>query len=223
MLTVTDSGAGMDIATQARMFEPFFTTKEMGKGTGLGLSTVFGIVKQSGGTICASSKLGVGTVFTTYFPVADGAESGATRPAESAPGRHPLRGSGTILVVEDEERVRALVCTILRKYGYEVLEAPSGGDAIVLCDAHHEAIDLLLTDVVMPRMSGPQLAARLAGTRPEMKVLYMSGYIGGAPLENGSQIAVAEFLQKPITPETLAHRVREVLDSMPGHHAVASA
>ena len=215
MLAVSDTGIGMDSATQARMFEPFFTTKEVGKGTGLGLSTVFGIIQQSGGAIWAFSKPGGGTVFKTFFPVTNVARSPSSpRPSEKAVEGKILPGSGTVLVVEDEERVRVLVCAILRKCGYIVLEAPSGGDALIVCEQHKEPIDLLLTDVVMPRMSGPQLAERLVVTRPTLKVLYMSGYIGGASHANGAHIAGAEFLQKPITPETLASRVREVLSPL---------
>jgi two-component system cell cycle sensor histidine kinase/response regulator CckA len=212
MLTVTDTGVGMDTTTQARMFEPFFTTKEVGKGTGLGLSTVFGIVKQSGGTISASSVVGRGTVFRIYFPVTDASDSSVSRPVAVVPDG-PLRGTGTILVVEDEERVRNLACIILRKYGYQVLEAPNGADALALSEQHPEPIDLLLTDVVMPRMSGPQLAERLVAARPTIKVLYMSGYIGGLTDQQASLVSGAEFLQKPITPETLAQRVQEVLAS----------
>jgi len=215
MLIISETGVGMDAATQARMFEPFFTTKDVGKGTGLGLSTVFGIVKQSGGTISAFSQPSVGTIFKTYFPVTDLSEvADSQHPSGNLSAEPVLRGSGTVLVVEDEERVRVVVCTILRKCGYVVLEAPSGDDALRVCDRHQESIDLLLTDVVMPQMSGPQLAERLVATRPKMKVLYMSGYIGGASNQNGAHIAGAEFLQKPITPETLSSRVREVLSPL---------
>jgi two-component system, cell cycle sensor histidine kinase and response regulator CckA len=211
VLSVTDTGVGMDKTTQARMFEPFYTTKEVGKGTGLGLSTVFGIVKQSGGTIWASSEAGRGTAFKIYFPATDASGVNPSRPVAVIPERDPLRGTGTILVVEDEERVRVLTCMILRKFGYQVLEAPSGADALTLSEHHPGPIDLLLTDVVMPRMSGPQLAERLVAARPTIKVLYMSGYIGGSAYQQGSLVPGAEFLQKPITPEALAHRVQEVL------------
>jgi two-component system, cell cycle sensor histidine kinase and response regulator CckA len=211
MLTVADTGVGMDDATRVRAFEPFFTTKPLGKGTGLGLSTVFGIVQQSGGAIWARSELGKGAVFTIYFPVTEASALPVSLPP-AAPESYSLRGSETVLVVEDEERVRILTRTILRKYGYEVLEAQSGGDALIVCEQHPAAIDLLLTDVVLPRISGPQLAARLAATRPNMKVLYMSGYTGAAAQQDvpGS---VTPFLQKPITPEALVRRVREALRS----------
>jgi CheY-like chemotaxis protein len=212
MLAVTDTGTGMDAATLTRMFEPFFTTKEVGHGTGLGLSTVFGIVKQSGGAIWAQSELGKGTTFWTCFPLAGAglAEVAPERPSR-LPERRTLRGSETILVVEDEERVRSLACTILRRYGYEVLEAQSGGDALIACEQHKAPIALLLADVVMPRISGPQLAARLVSVRPEMKVLFMSGYTDDAILQHGVLDSGVAYLQKPLTPTSLAQRVREVL------------
>jgi two-component system cell cycle sensor histidine kinase/response regulator CckA len=211
MLVVTDTGTGMDKATLTRIFEPFFTTKGIGKGTGLGLSTVFGIVKQSGGTIWASSEPGKGTAFTTYFPAA---ESSTFAPSSIPPTYSEprgLHGSETVLVVEDEERVRVLVRTILRKYGYQVLEARSGGDALMVCEQHHASINLLLTDVVLPHISGPELATRLLATRPEMRVLFMSGYTGGLVLEQDIHGTRATFLQKPITPEALVRRVRDAL------------
>jgi two-component system, cell cycle sensor histidine kinase and response regulator CckA len=212
LLVVTDTGVGMDKATLARMFDPFFTTKALGKGTGLGLSTVFGIVKQSGGAIWADSEPGKGTSFRALFPVTEVA-SGAARAASEAPReRRMLRGTETILVVEDEEQVRVLARTILRKYGYEVLEAQSGGDALLVCEQHPGAIDLLLTDVVLPLMSGLQLASRLLPTHPLMKVLYMSGYTGSSEALQHIHDSNVAFLHKPITPGSLASRVREVLD-----------
>jgi PAS domain S-box-containing protein len=211
MLSVSDTGTGMDKATQARMFEPFFTTKGLGKGTGLGLATVFGIVRQSDGTIWVESELGKGTTFSAYFPMADGAAiASAPKPA---PEGGTLHGSETILLVEDEERVRVLARSILRKYGYTVLDAQSPGDAFLLCEQHDTAIDLLLTDVVMPRMSGRELAERLLQIRPAMRVLYMSGYTDDAIMRHGILESSLAFLQKPITPEALVRKVREVMDA----------
>jgi two-component system, cell cycle sensor histidine kinase and response regulator CckA len=211
LLTVSDTGAGMDKATLARVFEPFFTTKEVGKGTGLGLATVFGIVRQSGGTIWVDSEPGKGTKFELYFPAAD--RSLVARPAVLSADPNKLHGSETILLVEDEESVRTLARAILRKHGYDVLEAQNGGDALLLCEQHAAAIHLLLTDVVMPRMNGPQLAERLRSLRPEMRVLFMSGYTDDAVVRGRIRDAAVDFLQKPITPQTLARKVRGVLDA----------
>jgi PAS domain S-box-containing protein len=211
-LAVSDTGIGMDRATLARMWEPFFTTKEVGKGTGLGLATVFGIVRQSGGTLWVTSEPGRGTTFEVYFPVADGSARARVSPPSTAPAR-VLRGTETILVVENEESVRVLACSILRKHGYDVLEAQSGGDAFLLCEQHPTVIHLLLTDMVMPRMSGRQLAERLHVIRPEMKVLFMSGYTSDPVLRHGILKANIAFLQKPITPDTLSRKVRDVLES----------
>jgi len=210
MLAVTDTGTGMDGATRERIFEPFFTTKEKGKGTGLGLSTVFGIVRQSGGSVRVRSELGEGTTIHVYFPQADPACGAALQAVKDV---QALRGSETVLLVEDEEQVRALTRTILERYGYHVLEAQSGGDALLLCEQHKTMIHLLLTDVVMRRMSGRTLAARLAYLRPEMKVLYMSGYTDDAIVRHGLLNSDVAFLQKPVTPASLTRKLREVLDS----------
>jgi signal transduction histidine kinase len=209
-LAVRDAGVGMDQATMARIYEPFFTTKDPGKGTGLGLATVFGIVRQSGGTIAVQSELGNGTTFEVHFPVAD---SSIEEVIVQSVERHTLRGTETILLVEDEEDVRKLTSTILRKYGYNVLDAQNGGDAFLLCEQYASPIHMLLTDVVMPRMSGRQLAERLEPVRPEMKVLYMSGYTDDAIVRHGVLHATLAFIQKPLTPEPLARKVRAVLDA----------
>jgi signal transduction histidine kinase len=208
MLTVTDTGIGMDAATQARVFEPFFTTKGSGKGTGLGLATVFGIVKQSDGHILLSSEPEKGTVFRLYFPRVD---SEAEAPTSDRLVPDAARGSETILLVEDDEPLRVLARGILQRSGYTVLEASNGGEAILAGEQHDGKIDLLLTDVVLPRMSGAQLAERMALRRPEMKALFMSGYAGDAVAERGVFESRVAFIQKPITPASLSQRVREVL------------
>jgi two-component system cell cycle sensor histidine kinase/response regulator CckA len=208
MLAVSDAGTGIDKETQARMFEPFFTTKELGKGTGLGLATVFGIVRQSGGTIAVYSELGVGTTFKVYFPITLHAKRhAATLSAEPI----TLRGSETILLVEDEERVRVLVQTILRRYGYEVIAAQGSGEALLLAEQRIGSIDVLLTDMVMPHMNGRVLAERIRAMHPAVKVVYMSGYTDDTVVRHGLLDSTTAFLQKPITPEILARKVREVL------------
>ena len=211
VLTMTDNGMGMDRETQERVFEPFFTTKAAGEGTGLGLSTVFGIVKQSGGFIWLYSEKGVGSSFRIYFPVApEDVVPFLSEPGESVA---PLDGAETILLVEDEEHVRTLAAAILRRYGYNVLAAAGGGDALLISEQHPATIHLLLTDVVMPHMSGRQLADRLKPMRPGLKVLYMSGYTASAIVRHGVIDSDVSFVEKPITPETLARAVRRTLDA----------
>jgi two-component system cell cycle sensor histidine kinase/response regulator CckA len=208
MLTVTDTGIGMDQATVARIFEPFFTTKMKGRGTGLGLSTVFGIVQQSGGSIWVTSEEGKGTAFKVYFPCVD-APIDSVRRAETTTS---VRGSETILLVEDDDQVRTVALAILRKNGYVVLEARNAGEALMHSERHPGVIHLLVSDVVMPQVSGPELAKRLAQIRPEMKVLCMSGYTDDSIVRHGVIEGHIAYLQKPLTPDALATKVRKVLD-----------
>ncbi len=211
-LTVTDDGIGMDEATRARVFEPFFTTKGTGEGTGLGLSTVFGIVKQHGGSIRVRSEPGQGASFVIQLPRCFGEEE------ETAPRRVPksVRGGETVLLVEDEDALRAVAKTVLSTHGYRVLDARSGPDAITKARSFPEPIDLLLTDVVMPQMGGRELAAKMVAARPSIRVLYMSGYDDGRMSHQGVLESGIDLVQKPITPERLLARVRGALDGMPG-------
>jgi two-component system cell cycle sensor histidine kinase/response regulator CckA len=209
MLAVTDTGRGIDKATQARIFEPFFTTKDKGKGTGLGLSTVFGIVQQSGGSIWLYSEPDKGTTFKVFLPSVN-LPTDSTRPAAL-----PVSAGGheTILLVEDDEALRLVTSGILRRLGYEVVEACNAGEALLQSEKLASPIDLMLTDVIMPRLSGPELAKRLALSRPDMKVLYMSGYTDDSVVRHGVLEATMSFLQKPLTLSSLTAKVREVLDA----------
>jgi CheY-like chemotaxis protein len=199
----------MDADTLARIFEPFFTTKARGKGTGLGLSTVFGIVQNAGGTVWPESEPGVGSTFKVYLPaVTAEAESVALQPEAGT-----LRGTETILIAEDETSVRLVAAGILRRQGYHVLVSADVDDAQMIARKYRGAIELMLTDVVMPRLSGPELAVRIQAVRPEISVLYMSGYTDDSVMRHGLLDAGRPFLQKPFTPELLARKVREVLDA----------
>ncbi|HEY6561343.1 MAG TPA: response regulator [Polyangiaceae bacterium] len=209
MLAVSDTGIGMDRATQLRIFEPFYTTKPAGKGTGLGLSTVFGIVQQSGGTVWVYSEPGQGATFKVYLPQV----AAAVDVIRASVAPRTLRGSETILLVEDEDQIRMVVRAILSRSGYEVLEARNGPDALALDAGHSGIIDLLLTDVVMPQMSGPEVAERLRAARPSMKVLCMSGYTDDSVFRHAVLDRHFAYIQKPITPDSLTQKVREVLDS----------
>jgi signal transduction histidine kinase len=212
MLAVSDTGSGMDAATQAHIFEPFFTTKEPGKGTGLGLSTVYGIVQQSGGHIWVYSEPGRGSVFKIYLPRV--AAASASRAAPAAPAT-ASGGTETILLVEDDEQVCALMLSALQNAGYTVLEARDGVEALLAIGRHGGALDLLVTDVVLPGMSGPDIAGHVAGLRPDAAVLYVSGYADHAAVEHGELPEDAALLQKPFTPLALARKVRQTLDARP--------
>src|SRR5437867_527462 len=209
-LTVSDSGIGMDEETQAHAFEPFFTTKPRGQGTGLGLAMVYGTVKQSGGFIWVYSEPGHGATFKIYLPRVDTPTEPATLPA---PTVQPARGSETVLLAEDEPAVRAIAQQALERHGYTVLAAPSGAAALALAAQHAATIDLLLTDVVMPGMSGRDLADRLTAQRPGIRVLYISGYTDNAIVRHGMLEPGLAYLQKPFRPHALVRKVREVLDA----------
>jgi PAS domain S-box-containing protein len=210
MLSLSDTGCGMDAATQAQIFDPFFTTKEEGKGTGLGLSTVYGIVKQSGGHIFVQSAPGEGTTFKIYLPRAKSQRKSSGRIPR--PGTAQLSGDETVLLVEDEEELRRLVARILTSYGYRVLVAENGEEALRLAQQTQETIHLVLSDVIMPDLYGPEVARRIRALRPDVRVLHMSGYTDNAVVLQGVLDEGLPYLQKPFTPSALAARVREVLD-----------
>jgi len=208
LLAVTDTGTGMDATVRAHVFEPFFTTKEVGKGTGLGLATVYGIVKQSGGYISVYSEVGHGSTFKIYLPriVATADAVGSVQKGG------PTRGTETVLVVEDEPAVLQLSQRALEAQGYVVLAASDPPAALRVVERHGGTIHLLLTDVVMPTMSGAELAERLVAQRPGIRVLYMSGYPGDAVVQHGALPSGSAFLQKPFSPDGLSRKVRDVLD-----------
>jgi CheY-like chemotaxis protein len=210
LLSVTDTGVGMDAAIQARIFEPFYTTKPEGKGTGLGLAMVYGTVKQSGGFIWVSSELGKGATFRIYLPRIENLEGSISPSGGQTPS---LKGSETILLLEDEEAVRGLASAVLRAFGYEVIECETPENALLIAEQSNKTIHLLLTDVVLPRIDGRQVAEKLTSLRPEMRVLYMSGYTDDSVLRCGVLTAQTAFLQKPFAAKDLAAKVREVLDA----------
>jgi len=210
LLAVSDTGHGMDGETLTHIFEPFYTSKEKGEGTGMGLATVYGIVKQSGGDIWVYSEVGKGATFKIYLPRVDALPEADER--RVLPSKK-LRGQETILVVEDEELVRTMIAEALRRYGYQVLEARKGAEALVLHQEHQHPIDLLMTDVVMPEMSGQSLAERLVQANPHLKVLFTSGYSDNAIVRHGILLEGLHFIQKPFTIVALLQKIREVLDS----------
>jgi CheY-like chemotaxis protein len=207
-MSVSDTGTGMDTETLSRIFEPFFTTKDSGKGTGLGLATVYGIVQQNNGAIEVQSRVGHGTTFHIYLPRATDLGKPAPMVAAGAGA-----GSETILLVEDDDRVRALVSNMLRKNGFTVLLASAGDQALEIAARHRGRIHLLLTDVLMPGLNGRMLSERLTAARPETRVLYMSGYSDDDILRLGVKKATAHFIQKPFSVDALVHKVRETLNS----------
>jgi CheY-like chemotaxis protein len=207
MLTVSDTGTGMTPVVLEHLFEPFFTTKELGRGTGLGLATVYRIVERSGGTIDVSSEVGRGTSISVYFPRADATELVAEMPLTS----RPLEGTETVLVVEDIEALRGLVMRMLQRQGYNVLVAASAEDALMVFD-ENPSIDIVLTDAIMPGASGSELTAELVKRRPDVRVIFMSGYTADAITQHGRLNPGVAFLHKPFTSEGLGRKIREVLD-----------
>jgi two-component system cell cycle sensor histidine kinase/response regulator CckA len=228
ILSVSDTGCGMSPEVLSHIFEPFFTTKEVGKGTGLGLATAYSIIEQGGGHIEVETKLGQGSTFHVYLPQAEvpASDFDMERSAQSGPGAE------TVLLVEDEPMVRTYTGTVLRERGYHVLEAANGPEALQLCSEHIGPLHLLLTDVVLPKLSGRELAQRTVALRPGLRVLFMSGYTGDTVLRHGVVEAEVQFLAKPFTPKALANKVRQVLDTpappkqadvLQGHDSCATA
>ena len=210
MLTVSDTGSGMDKETREHIFEPFFTTKEVGKGTGLGLSTVYGIVKQNNGFIRVYSEPGQGSTFKVYLPIVKG--DAEPKEKEQSPVED-LSGSETVLIVEDDDSLRKFAQKTLQGYGYRVIVAKNGENALMVCKEYDGQIDLMITDVVMPKMGGREAADRLQTLYPQMKVIYMSGYTDNAIVHHGVLTPELNFLEKPFTPEGLGRKVRGALES----------
>jgi CheY-like chemotaxis protein len=210
MLAMTDTGGGMTPEVRSHIFEPFFTTKDAGKGTGLGLATVYGIVKQNDGFIWVYSELGRGTTFKIYLPLIDDTVENRPAPAE----RQNLKGTETILLVEDSAAVRGAARQILVRQGYTVIACVDGDSALELLSSSNRAVDLLLTDVVMPVMSGRELAERIRARCPNASILYMSGYPDQTVMSHGMIETGMAYIQKPFTPEALARKVRQVLSGL---------
>jgi CheY-like chemotaxis protein len=212
VLSVADTGTGMDAAVRSRIFEPFFTTKAKGKGTGLGLATVYGIVKQSGGDILVDTDLGKGTKFSIYLPLVERVSKTSKRDSRT---RAVGGGTETILLVEDETDVRRLAAEMLLGLGYQVLEASDGTDALRVWEAKRDSIDLLVTDVIMPQMGGHELAQELLAREPKLKVLYVSGYTNDVLARHGVVQPEIELLHKPFSRGVLGAKVRKLLDGPP--------
>jgi two-component system, cell cycle sensor histidine kinase and response regulator CckA len=207
-LAVSDTGCGMDMETQARIFEPFFTTKEEGKGTGLGLATVYGTIQEAGGFITVQSQPGQGATFHVHLPQINVSEIAQSAPITTA----SARGSETILLVEDQDQLRSLISEVLSKNGYRVLQAGHGQEALDVTRNYKEPIHLMITDLVMPQMGGRELVLALTSTHPGMKILFMSGYLDDTITQEEISSSSLAFIPKPFAPDTLAQKVREVLD-----------
>jgi two-component system cell cycle sensor histidine kinase/response regulator CckA len=207
-VTITDTGAGMDEATRQNIFEPFFTTREVGEGTGLGLATVYGVMQQNAGWIDVNSELGAGTSFSLHFPRID---HRAIVPVGLPTSLREAHGGETVLLVEDQEAVREFLRAVLEDSGYKVVEAGNGAEALIVAAGRSDEIQLLITDVIMPGINGRELAERLSLERPNLKTIFMSGYLADVIAHSGVLDRDVAFLQKPVTPETLAAKVRDVL------------